>query len=120
SGPASSSAAPPCGPGRRMSAEPGSAAPAFALRPGTNDDVIYRSVVVNNEYRAPARLDGAIVIDIGMHVGAFSYLALTRGADMVFGFEPESVNYARASINLAPFGSRARLSRRALWRSDVP
>jgi FkbM family methyltransferase len=93
--------------------------PSFALRPGTNDDVIYRSVVLNNEYRIPDRLDGAVVVDVGMHVGAFSYLALTRGADIVHGFEPESVNYARAAINLAPFGARARLSRRALWRSDV-
>jgi FkbM family methyltransferase len=96
------------------------AAAPFALRPGTNDDVIYRSVVVNNEYRVPDRLDGAVVLDIGMHVGAFSYLALTRGAGVVYGFEPESVNYARAAVNLAPFGGRARLSRRALWRSDVP
>ncbi len=94
--------------------------PGFALRPGTNDEVIYRSVVINNEYRLPDRLDGAVVVDVGMHVGAFSYLALTRGAHVVYGFEPESVNYARASINLAPFGGRAQLSRRALWRSDVP
>src|SRR5262245_4530866 len=91
----------------------------FPIRPGTNDDVIYASVVTRNEYRVPADLSGAIVVDVGMHVGAFSYLALTRGAAEVHGFEPEPANYACAAQNLAPFASRTRLSNRAVWRSDV-
>lgn len=94
--------------------------PPFALRPGTNDDVIYKSVVTENEYRVPDDLTGAIVVDIGVHVGAFSYLALTRGAASVYGFEPEPSNYARACENLAPFGERVQLSNRAVWRSDAP
>ena len=91
----------------------------FPIRPGTNDDVIYASVVTSNEYRVPADLSGAIVVDIGMHVGAFSYLALTRNAAEVHGFEPEPFNYACAVRNLAPFARRVRLSSRAVWRSDV-
>jgi len=93
--------------------------PEFSIRPGTNDDVIYANVVTRNEYRVPDDLSGAIVIDIGMHVGAFSHLALTRGAAEVHGFEPEASNHACAARNLAPFGVRARLDNRAVWRSDA-
>jgi FkbM family methyltransferase len=93
----------------------------FAIRPGTNDDVIYNSVVTRNEYRLPARFAaGAIVVDIGVHVGAFSYTALSRGAERLYGFEPEPSNYLQACQNLAPFGDRVHLDRRAVWRSDRP
>ena len=90
----------------------------FALRPGTNDDVIYTNVVRRNEYRVPENLSGAVVIDIGVHVGAFSYLALSRGAAELHGFEPEAANLAAAAQNLAPFGGRVHLHSRAVWRSD--
>jgi len=92
----------------------------FPLRPGTNDDVIFNSVVTKNEYRLPDRLrSDSIVIDIGVHAGLFSFLALSRGAGTVYGFEAESANYEWAGRNLAPFGSRVHLSNRAVWRSDV-
>ena len=91
----------------------------FQLRPGTNDDVIYANVVRRNEYRVPDDLSGAIVVDIGMHVGAFSHLALVRGAAELHGFEPESSNFSCAVENLSPFGARARLQNRAVWRSDI-
>jgi FkbM family methyltransferase len=95
--------------------------PPLAPRPGTNDDVIYNSVVTRNEYRLPERLaPDAVVIDIGAHVGAFSYLALVRGAASVHSFEPEPSNFARAGENLAPFGDRVHLYNRAVWRSDRP
>lgn len=97
------------------------APPSLTLRPDTNDDVIYDTVVTRNEYRVPEQLaPGSVVIDIGVHIGAFSYLALTRGAASVYGFEPEPSNFARAGANLAPFGDRVRLYNRAVWRSDRP
>src|SRR5436190_66902 len=97
---------------------PTAGGPPFDLRPGTNDDVIYNSVVRKNEYRLPERLSReAIVIDIGVHAGLFSYLALSRGAKVVFGFEAERANYECAGRNLASFGERVRLSHRAVWRS---
>jgi FkbM family methyltransferase len=95
--------------------------PAFSLRPGTNDEVVYNSVVTKNEYRLSDRLaPDSVVVDIGVHIGAFSYLALRRGAGSVYGFEPEASNFTRASQNLAPFGERVHLSNRAVWRSDTP
>ncbi len=96
-------------------------APAFSLRPGTADDVIYEQVVRQNEYRVPDRLaPDSVVVDIGAHVGSFSYLALTRGAASVVAYEPEASNHQRAEANLASFGSRARVRRAAVWRSDTP
>lgn len=92
----------------------------LALRPGTNDDVIYRNVVERNEYRVPDDLSGAVVLDIGVHIGAFSHLALSRGAAELYGFEADAANFAHASRNLAPFGSRVHLDNRAVWRSDAP
>ena len=91
----------------------------FSLRPGTNDELIYTNVVTRNEYRVPADLAGAVVVDIGMHVGTFSYLALTRGAAEVHGYEPEVSNYACAVRNLRRFHGRVHLHNRAVWRSDI-
>ena len=91
----------------------------FCLRPDTNDAVIYTNVVTRNEYRLPANISGAIVIDIGMHVGAFSHLALTRGAAALHGFEPDPSNYSCAVKNLARFGACVNLHNRAVWRSDI-
>jgi FkbM family methyltransferase len=91
----------------------------FSFRPGTNDELIYTNVVTRNEYRVPADLAGAVVVDIGMHVGTFSHLALTRGAAELHGFEPEASNYACAVHNLGPFQGRVHLHNRAVWRSDI-
>jgi FkbM family methyltransferase len=91
----------------------------FAVRPGTNDGLIYANVVTRNEYRIPDDLGGAVVIDIGVHIGTFSHLVLTRGAAEVHGFEPEASNFMFARRNLAPFGDRVHLLRGAVWRSDA-
>jgi FkbM family methyltransferase len=93
----------------------------FPLRPGTNDGVIYDAVVVRNEYRVPEQFPpDAVVLDIGAHVGTFSFLALTRGAAAVHGYEPEHGNYVRCLENLAPFRDRVQLNECAVWRSDIP
>ena len=93
--------------------------PAFSTRPGSNDELIYTNVVTRNEYRVPDNMSGAVVIDIGVHIGTFSHLVLARGTAEVHGFEPERSNYAWARTNLSPFGARVRLHNRAVWRSDI-
>jgi FkbM family methyltransferase len=92
----------------------------FSLRPGSADDVIYDQVVRQNEYLVPAQFaPGSVVGDIGTHVGAFSYLAMTRGAAIVVGYEPERANYRCAKQNLSAFGSRAHVHCAAVWRFDA-
>lgn len=94
--------------------------PTFQFRPGTIDEAVFQSVFERNEYRVPPRLpSGSVVVDIGVHVGSFSCLVLTRGAAKVYGFEPEPGNLAQARRNLQAFGSKVELFPFALWRSDV-
>ena len=91
------------------------------LRPGTDDEVVWRSVVEGNEYRLPERLAPAdVVLDLGAHVGVFSHLALERGSRRVIAFEAEPENARRARANLAAWGPAVEVHQKAVWRSDRP
>ena len=46
------------------------------------------------EYGPVAIQEGDVVFDVGSHLGAFTRLALERGAGLVVGFEPEATNIA--------------------------
>jgi FkbM family methyltransferase len=92
----------------------------WQLRPGTIDRRIFRNVVIENEYRLPARFDpNDVILDVGGHIGTFVYAVLTRGAGLVHCCEPDAGNYHVLTHNLAPYGERVRLHRCAVWRSDV-
>ena len=98
----------------------GSTARLF-VRPMTFDSDIINGVAVANEYDLPERFDSDdLVIDIGAHVGAFSYAALVRGAGRVYAFEAQPINHAIACHNVAKFGARAICRNMAVWRSDQP
>lgn len=91
----------------------------FLFRGGTCDRNIYHDVCERNEYALPERFaPGDLVIDVGAHVGSFSYACLQRGAGRVLAFEPERENYRLAMYNLRPFRQRVRLHQKAVWRSD--
>lgn len=93
----------------------------FVFRPGTHDEAMFRHLATHDEYRLPAAFDPEdIVVDIGVHIGGFSYQALSRGAGRVHGFEAEPSNCAVAAQNLAAFGDRVRVRNQAVWRSDRP
>jgi len=93
--------------------------PAFAVRPATSDEAIVRAVVVENEYRLPASFAPQdVVIDIGAHIGSFSWAAASRGAGVVHAYEPDPGNWQRAREVLEPFGDRVRVDPIAVWRSD--
>lgn len=99
----------------------GTAGCGFTTRPDTNDDLIFRQVVEQNEYAIDGPLPpNAVVLDIGTHIGSFSYFALTRGAAEVIGYEPDRSNHRAAEHNLAGFRARARVHCAAVWRSDRP
>ena len=63
-----------------------------------------------------------LVIDVGAHIGAFSKLAIDRGASKVFAFEVDTENYMIAKSNLTKFISRGQitLNQTAVWGSVEP
>ena len=46
------------------------------LRPGTSDRDVFIANYEQNEYRLPSDMQGQVVIDIGAHIGAFTYTVL--------------------------------------------
>jgi O-antigen chain-terminating methyltransferase len=93
----------------------------FYARPLTDDYTIFEDVVDSNEYALPIKFDRQdVLIDVGAHIGSFSYAALNRGAGKVYAYEAHPVNHAIARKNLERFGARAECRNLAVWRSDVP
>jgi FkbM family methyltransferase len=96
-----------------------SSTPEF--RPGTNDEYVWRSVAEGNEYFVPDTLKSTdIVVDVGMHIGSFSYLALTRGAGKVYAYEADAENFQIGFRHLAHFKPRIEMENLAVCRSDDP
>lgn len=92
----------------------------FRFRPKTCDWTVFYSIVGSNEYQLPDSFnDDDVIIDIGVHIGAFSFACLQRGAGRVVGFEVEQQNFDLACDHLALFRDRCRLIQKAVWRSDV-
>lgn len=95
--------------------------PPLVFRPGTTDSGIYDRVAAGNCYGLPERFEpGDLVIDVGAHIGCFSYEAVRRGATVI-GFEPDPDNTALAQRNLSKAIEKGtmKLISAALWRSDV-
>jgi FkbM family methyltransferase len=89
----------------------------LTFRPGTIDHLVYRSVVECNEYRIPAFLSATdLIIDVGAHIGSFSWLCWSRGARNIEAFEPESENLACLRRNLG--NTSVRVFPLGVWRSD--
>lgn len=92
------------------------------FRPGTWDASIWESVAGNNEYGLPDKIpEGALVLDVGAHIGAFTYAALDRGAGLVLAVEPDVGNAHLWQHNLhqaCRAQHRAVLLTAACWRSD--
>jgi FkbM family methyltransferase len=91
----------------------------FYTRPDTMDAEIRDEVVWGREYRLPDRFAATdVMIDIGTHIGSFSFACLVRGAGAAAAFEVDPRNHALAATNLARFGHRSELYHKAVWRSD--
>lgn len=104
----------------------GDAVSDLAFRAHTWDENIWKSVALHNEYGLAAGFRFSaddVILDIGAHIGSFSYLALDRGAGKVFCVEPDPGNFLYLRHNLhAACGAtdRAVCISAAAWRSDVP
>lgn len=63
-------------------------------------DISY-GVIVENEYRVPDRFEPTdVVIDIGAHIGSFSWLAYARGSRSVYAYEIDPWHVQGAVVNL--------------------
>ncbi|QOR55440.1 MAG: hypothetical protein SHS37scaffold145_91 [Phage 71_18] len=72
------------------------------FREGTTDEVCFREVWDQAEYHgAEPYLQGAVVLDVGANVGAFTLWALANGARLVHAYEPEPGNRAMLEAHLA-------------------
>jgi FkbM family methyltransferase len=94
----------------------------FNFRPNTTDQEIFEDVAVANCYRLPKHFSkDDVLIDIGAHVGSFSYAALSRGAGLVVACEVDPENAAALRTNLSEFIDNGRLIVKniAISRSDL-
>ncbi len=92
----------------------------FVFRPGTCDEEIFQVVATNNEYRLPDSFNpDDIILDIGSHIGSFSYAAALRGSHNVHTFEAFQANYDCATRNLATLSNQVTVHQSAVWRSDT-
>lgn len=73
------------------------------FRPNTWDENIWNSIVIQNEYGIHNNWPG-IVIDIGGHIGSFSYFMLQyKQAKKVIVIEPDPYNFKILTTNLQEF-----------------
>lgn len=89
----------------------------FKVRPGTQDALVFREVVAENQYRLPDQLDG-VVFDVGANIGAFALACHCRGAEEVWCFEPDLENFNALVWNTAAWKETTGYFRKAMWRSD--
>ena len=85
------------------------------FREGTLDAYIWDSVVDYNEYKLPESING-VVVDIGAHIGSFSYACYERGAPVILAFEPLRSNFEVLQENLKD--THVQMFNTAVWRSD--
>ncbi len=104
-----------------LAAQTSAAGHRFYCRPKTEDFVVFEDVVDRNEYLLQDEFnDDDIIIDVGAHIGSFSYAAALRRPRKVYAYEAHPVNHAIACKNLAHFGELVSCRNLAVWRSDQP
>ncbi|MBL8796782.1 MAG: FkbM family methyltransferase [Planctomycetia bacterium] len=92
----------------------------WQMRPGGTDRRVFRTVVMGNEYRLPARFGPHdVVLDIGAQTGSFACAVLRRGAGTVYCCEADEGACRLLKENLEPYGARARAIHGAVWKSDA-
>jgi FkbM family methyltransferase len=93
-------------------------------RPGSSDEIIWREVFFQDDYRLPSFSSEALVIDVGAHTGAFVCACLAKGARRVVAFEPDIESFMTGKTNIMRYLQFSKLSAEvdfensAVWRSD--
>ncbi len=83
----------------------------------TTDLQIFDQVVNQNKYKVPNSIDSNVVIvDIGSHIGSFSFLCLCNGSKFVYSYESDFQTYKICKFNLEKMGGNVENTH--VWRSD--
>lgn len=89
------------------------------FRSNSCDWEIWDNIVNKNEYNLPENLFNCVIVDIGAHIGSFSYACLKRGAKFVYAYEAHPENAEIAHKNLSTFKNKIEINNLAVWRSDI-
>jgi FkbM family methyltransferase len=93
----------------------------WLCRAATMDREIAEQVIVRNEYGLPRRFrPDDIIVDVGGHIGSFTYAALVRGAGVVHCYEANPDNVPVLEHNLRPFAGRAVIHHTAMFGANPP
>ena len=71
------------------------------FRKGTVDLTVWKRIQSGDEYGEINFSKLRTVVDVGAHIGSFSFLAATSGVEQVLAFEPNPESHALAEANLA-------------------
>lgn len=92
----------------------------FKCRPGTQDEMCVKEVLVCNSYDLPTYFTSQdVIIDVGANIGTFTFACLCRGAGTVWAYEPDEENFKLLQENVGTWLG-VRLSKSAVWRNDEP
>jgi len=91
------------------------------FRKGTLDGYIFSKVCNYNEYKIKREeIEGKNIIDIGGHIGSFSWLCLKNKVKKITVFEPDNENFNILKENLKCFNENDYdIYKEAIWRSDI-
>lgn len=94
------------------------------VRPLTTDAEIWRNVFDDNAYGLSEFASDEVIIDVGAHIGAFTFACMARGGRMILAFEPYPESYSLAQLNVWRFATDLghpdlpQLYGCSIWRSD--
>lgn len=88
---------------------------ATRLRPHSDDEYVWSTVYLGNEYKLPACMAGWRVLDIGGNIGAFARACADRGATEIVSYEPCPENREVYVANLADVAAIVTLYPAAVW-----
>jgi len=89
----------------------------WSYRPETYDWGIFNSVATQDEYGLRGMfLNGGCVLDVGAHIGSFSYKVRQVGAGVTHAYEPEPDNYGLLAQNAQFVGCKT--FNEAVWSKD--
>jgi hypothetical protein len=93
----------------------------FKARNNFEQRTIINNIILWDEYELAAEnfAPDDVILDIGAHVGAFSYLCYLRGSRNIYCYEPELENYKRLNQFLAGLEDIHKFNL-AVFRSDAP